>query len=190
MSDGQEIAERPDPEVVAIAAAVRASASPPPAIIFIAALVLVSLTLGSSIALLTRAGPLAVADVDEVDEVVRSAAPTRAGTAAPAPVRAAAASGTVERLEAGTYRVIFLWTLAGARAGDSVLLRFSAGSRVLTEQRGTLDPNGGFTASTGRFTVATTQECSAQGWSSELVTIRGVTPTGETTSRVSGVTCP
>lgn len=186
MSEGQEIAERQDPEVVAIAAPARASAPPPPAIVFIAALVVVTLTLGSSIALLTRAGPLAVADVDEV---VRSAAPTRGGTAAPTPVRAAAASGTAERLEAGTYRVIFLWTLEGARAGDSVLLRFSAGSRVLTEQRGTLDPNA-FTASTGRFTVATTQECSAQGWSAELVTIRGVTPTGETTSRVSGVTCP
>ena len=187
MSEGQEIAERQDPEVVTSVAPARASAPPPAAIIFTAALVVVTLTLGSSIALLTRAGPLAVADVDEV---VRSTAPTRGGTAAPTPVRAAAASGTVERLEAGKYRVIFLWTLEGARAGDSVLLRFSAGSRVLTEQRGTLDPNSGFTASTGRFAVATTQECSADGWSAELVTIRGVASSGETTSRVSGVNCP
>lgn len=186
MSEGQEIAERHDPEVVVIAAAARVSASPSPPIIFIAALIVATLTFGSSIALLTRA-PLAVA---VEDEIVRSAGPTRAATAAPTPVRVAAASGNAERLETGTYRVTFLWTLAGAREGDSVLLRFSAGSRVLTEQRGTLDPNSGFTASTGRFAVLTTQECSADGWSAELVTIRGVAATGQTTSRVSGVTCP
>lgn len=186
MSEGQEIAERQDPEVMAITAPARASASPPAAIIFVAALIVVTLTFGSAIALLTRSGPLAVA---VADEIVRTAAPTRTATAAPTPVRAAAASGNAERLEPGIFRVTFLWTLEGARERDSVLLRFSAGSRVLTEQRGTLDPNA-FTASTGRFTVATSQECSGEGWSAELVTIRGVAATGETTSRVSGVTCP
>jgi hypothetical protein len=186
MSEGQEIAERQDPEVVAIVAPARASGPPPAAIIFIAALIVVTLTLGSSIALLTRSGPLAV--VDE-DELVRSPAPTRTGAAAPTPVRVAAASGNSARLEAGTYRITFLWTLDGAREGDSMLVRFSAGSRALTEQRGRLDPNL-FTASTGRLTFATTQECSAEGWSAELVTIRGVAATGETTSRVPGVTCP
>jgi hypothetical protein len=69
-----------------------------------------------------------------------------------------------------------------------VLLRFSMGSRVISETRGALDANV-FSPSTGIFTVATSQECSADGWSAEVVSIRGVTPAGEATSRAAGVTC-
>jgi hypothetical protein len=99
-----------------------------------------------------------------------------------------AGAATAERLDTGTYRITFNWTLDGAREGDAALLRFSIGSRVISEQRGNLDATV-FTASTGRLTVATSQDCSAEGWSAELVTLRGVTPIGEPTSRANGVTC-
>ena len=115
-------------------------------------------------------------------------APTRTATAAPATIRVTAGPALAERLDTGGYRVTFTWTLEGAREGDSALLRFGIGSRVVSEQRGALDANV-FVASTGRFTVTTAQECTADGWSAEIVSIRNLTPVGEATSRAAGVTC-
>ena len=139
----------------------------------------------SSVALLTRVG--VVASPDDEDVIV-TIAPTRAATAAPATIRVTAGPAIAERIDTGGYRVTFTWTLEGAREGDSALLRFGIGSRVVSEQRGALDPNV-FVASTGRFTVTTAQECTADGWSAEIVSIRNLTPVGEPTSRAAGVTC-
>ena len=152
--------------------------------IFAGVLVLLLITFAASVALLTRVGVVASPD----EEVTITIAPTRTATAAPATVRVTAGPGVAERLDSGGYRVSFSWTLEGAREGDSALLRFSMGSRVVTEQRGTLDANV-FSTSTGRFTVTTAQECSADGWAAEVVSIRNLAPVGEATSRVPGVTC-
>jgi hypothetical protein len=147
-------------------------------------LVLALLTFGSSVALLTRVGVVASPDED----VTFTVAPARTATAAPATVRVAAGPGLAERLDSGGYRITFSWTLEGAREGDTALLRFSIGSRVVSEQRGALDASV-FSASTGRFTVTTAQECTADGWTAEIVSIRNLTPVGEATSRAAGVTC-
>lgn len=152
--------------------------------IFVGILALAMLTFGSSVVLLTRVATLE----SPADEVTQTAAPTRAATPAPTAVRVTAGAATAERLDTGAYRITFNWTLEGAREGDTALLRFSAGTRVISEQRGTLDANI-FSTSTGRFTVTTSQDCSADGWSAELVSIRGLPPVGEPTSRAAGVTC-
>jgi len=163
----------------------RSSVWATPAGIFVGALVLATLTFGSSVALLTRVGVIASPD----EEVTATIAPTRAAaTAAPAAIRVTAGPGTAVRLDTGGYRVTFTWTLEGAREADTALLRFSLGSRVVSEQRGALDPNV-FSSSTGVFTVTTAQECTADGWTAEIVSIRNLTPVGEATSRAAGVTC-
>lgn len=173
----------PNTDVVVVPGRPRTSVWSTPLGIFAAVLFLAMLTFGSSVALLTR---VTIASPD--DPVTSTTAPTRAATAAPATVKVTAGAATAERLDTGAYRVTFSWTLEGAREGDSALLRFSIGSRVVTEQRGALDANT-FSSSTGRFTVATSQECTADGWAAELVSIRNLTPVGEPTSRASGVTC-
>ncbi len=153
--------------------------------IFVGVLVLALLTFGSSVALLTRVGVVVSPDDDDV---IVTLPPTRTATAAPASIRVMAGPGTAVRLDTGGYRVTFTWTLEGARQGDSALLRFSIGSRVVSEQRGALDPNV-FSVSTGVFTVTTAQECTADGWTAEIVSIRNLTPVGDATSRAAGVTC-
>ncbi|HJW49929.1 MAG TPA: hypothetical protein VJ726_10975 [Candidatus Limnocylindria bacterium] len=172
-------------DVVVVPRQKRASVWGTPAGIFVGVLVLALITFGTSVALLTRVGVVASPDDDDV---IVTIAPTRAATAAPATIRVTAGPGLAERMDNGGYRVSFTWTLEGAREGDSALLRFSMGSRVVSEQRGTLDPNV-FSASTGRFTVTTAQECTADGWTAEIVSIRNLTPVGEATSRAAGVTC-
>ena len=172
-------------EPIVAGAAARRSSSARPLLLFAGALLLATATFGSSLALLVRSEP--IGSVEE-DTPARTGAPTRASTAAPSPVRISGAVGTAERLETGSYRVTFTWTLEGGREGDGVLLRFSVGSRVLTEQRATLDATV-FTSSTGRLTLATSQECSADGWTAEVVSVRGVTPAGDAVSRVAGVAC-
>jgi len=174
----------PNTDVVVVPRPERPSLWATPLGIFVGVLVLAMITFGSSVALLTRVGVIASPD----DEVTRTTAPTRAATAAPATVKVTAGAATAERLDTGAYRVTFSWTLDGAREGDSALLRFSIGSRVLSEQRGALDANT-FSSSTGRFTVTTSQECAAEGWIAEIVSIRNLTPVGEPTSRAAGVTC-
>jgi hypothetical protein len=155
-----------------------------PILIFVGALLLSGVTFGSSVALMTRnAGLGSTADAPTV-----TLAPARSPTPAPTPVRIAASNGTAERLESGAYRVTFSWTLEGAREGDSAQLRFSVGNRIVTEQRGTLDPTV-FTASTGRLVITTSQDCSAEGWSAEVVTVRGLAPVGEAISRAPAASC-
>jgi hypothetical protein len=186
---GPERPEQTEPrhEVVVVANdRTRSPMSASPLALFAGVLLLALLTFGSSVVLLTR-----VASVEpSEEEAVRTSTPipTRAATPAATAVRVTAGAATAERLDTGTYRITFNWTLDGAREGDAALLRFSIGSRVISEQRGNLDATV-FTASTGRLTVATSQDCSAEGWSAELVTLRGVTPIGEPTSRANGVTC-
>lgn len=180
-----EVEPEPTNEVVVVPRPKRTSVLGTPAGIFIGVLVLALLTFGASIALLTRVGVVASPDEDDVTVTI---APTRAATAAPATIRVTAGPGLAERMDTGGYRVSFTWTLEGAREGDTALLRFSIGSRVVSEQRGTLDPSV-FSAATGRFTVTTAQECTADGWTAEIVSIRNLPPVGEATSRAAGVTC-
>jgi hypothetical protein len=171
-------------ELVVPAADAPRRASISPFAIFAGALLFATVTFGSALGLLVRSNPLGAGE----ELPAATSAPTRAPTPAPPGVRISGASGTAERLETGAYRVTFTWTLDGAREGDGVLLRFSVGTRIISEQRGTLDETV-FTSSTGRLIVATSQECSAEGWSAELVSVRGLTPIGEAISRVAGVTC-
>ena len=153
-----------------------------PIAIFAGALLLTAVTFGSSLGLLMRGTTLSSAESSPPATAARTA------TATPTPVRVTAGTASAERLDSGAYRVTFSWTLEGAREGDTALLRFSVGSRVISEQRGTLDANI-FSSATGRFIITTSQDCSVEGWSAELVSLRGVAPVGETTSRAAGVTC-
>lgn len=181
----EEQAEPAEPRTDVVAAPSRARPTPwaTPLGIFVGVLVLGLLTFGSSVALLTRVAPLG-----SPDEETGTLAPTRTATPAATPIRITAAAATAERLDTGAYRVTFSWTLDGARQGDTALLRFSMGSRVISEQRGALDANL-FASSSGKFTVTTSQECSTDGWSAEVVSIRGLTPVGEPISRAPGVSC-
>jgi len=188
---GQPVPELPsetEPAVVwsdvVVARKPRPSVWATPAGIFVGVLLLMVITVAASVALLTRVGAVAAPD----EEVTITIAPTRTATAVPATIRVTAGPALAERMDTGGYRVTFTWTLEGAREGDSALLRFGIGSRVVSEQRGALDANV-FSASTGRFTVTTAQECTADGWSAEIVTIRNLTPVGDATSRAPGVTC-
>ena len=151
-------------------------------LLFAGALLLTTLTFGSSVGLLVRGSALSSAETPSPAVAARTATPT------PTPVRVTAGAATAERLDSGAYRVIFTWTLEGAREGDTALLRFSVGSRVVSEQRGALDSNI-FSSATGRLTITTSQDCSAEGWSAELLSLRGVAPVGERTSRAPGATC-
>lgn len=180
-----DVEPEPRSDIVVVPRQQRASVWATPGGIFVGVLVLALLTFGSSVALLTRVGVVASPDDDDV---IVTLPPTRTATAAPATVRVTSGPGTAVRLDTGGYRVTFTWTLEGARQGDSALLRFSLGSRVVSEQRGALDPNV-FSLATGVFTVTTAQECTADGWTAEIVSIRNLTPVGEATSRAAGVTC-
>jgi hypothetical protein len=176
---------REDPDVVVIPGEAKPrSSGVNPFAVFAGALLLAVVTFGSSLGLFMRGSVLTSAE----ETPAPATAAARTATPTPTPVRVTAGVATAERLETGSYRVAFTWTLEGAREGDTALLRFSIGSRVISEQRGVLDPSV-FSASTGRFTVTTSQECSADGWNAEIVTLRGVTPVGEPTSRAPGVTC-
>ena len=186
MSEHEDLAGRHDAKIVETTGSAPHPASPPRVLIFIAALIATTLTFGSSIALLARSAPRPEAVGEEGP---RTAAPAHAVRAVATSARVAAAAGTSERLEAGTFRVTFKWSLEGARVGDPLVLRFFVGNRILTEQRGALDASV-FSPATGMLTLPTTQECSTEGWSAELVTLRGASAVGETTSRVPGVTCP
>ncbi|MGH2471024.1 MAG: hypothetical protein ACRDG6_01275 [Candidatus Limnocylindria bacterium] len=186
MNDAGEPPERPPTmtELAVPVADVPRGASVSPFAIFALALLLATVTFGSSLGLLVRSDPLGA--VEELPAATR--APTRAPTAAASPVRISGATGTAERLDSNLYRVTFTWTLDGARKDDTVLVRFSVGTRIISEQRGTLDATV-FTSSTGKLIIATSQECSAEGWSAELVSIRALTPVGDAISRVAGVAC-
>ena len=159
-----------------------------PVVVFGLALLVALLSLGSPILLITRTA-VGSADVEpEVTSTFVATSSPRTATPVPAPVRVVTTSGSAEALGSGNYRVTFAWVLEGARERDVALIRFSAGSRMLSEQRGTLDANV-FTTSTGRLAISTQQECSSDGWTAELVTLRGRPLTGEATARVAGVKC-
>jgi hypothetical protein len=187
MSDSRSAWERrSEPGVVAVSPVESPrSVGASPLATFFGALLLASVTFSASFVLMTtRGGQIAF----ETEALAPTPAATRSATPAPGPVRIAGVAGSAERVETGTYRVTFIWTLEGARNGDSVLLRFLAGTRVLTEQRGVLDATV-FSSSTGQFTLTTSQECSVDGWSAQALSIRGLTPVGDAVSRVAGTTC-
>src|SRR5438876_7695003 len=104
--------------------------------IFAGALLFATLAFIGPIVLLTRGGGVEAVPSPPVAPATTA---LRTATSASAPVRIASGSGSAERLDSGAYRVTFAWTLEGARVGDPVVLRFSAGSRQPTESRGTLD---------------------------------------------------
>lgn len=153
--------------------------------IFAAALLLAALVFVGPIIMLTRGTGV---EAEPSPSLAPAATTFRATTPGAAAVRIASASGSAERLDSGAYRVTFAWMLEGARAGDSAVIRFSAGSRQPTETRGTLDPTV-FSASTGRLALVTSQECSGGGWTAELISLRGLPPVGDAVARVAGVTC-
>ena len=176
----------PSSDVVVVPGRARPAPWTSPLGIFVGVLLIAVLTFGASVALLTRVGTIASSD----GEVAATTASTRApATAVPAAVRVTAGPGTAARVGTGEYQVTFTWTLEGARQGDSALLRFSVGSRVVSEQRGALDANV-FSSSTGNLTVTTAQQCTPDGWSAEIVSIRNLTPVGELISSAPGVSCP
>ena len=115
-------------------------------------------------------------------------APARTSSPAAGTVRVLSAAGTAEALGSGLYQVTFTWVLEGARTGDAATIRFYMGSTQMAEERGNLDSSI-FEASTGQLRLTTSQDCSAQGWSAELVLLRNQTPQGERMARAAGVSC-
>lgn len=148
-------------------------------------LVIALLSFGMAVLLLTGARNGLTPGAEETPSPAQA---VRTQTPAATPVRILSSSGSTEPVGGGAYRVTFVWTLEGAREGDSALVRLMAGTRVVTDQRGVLDANV-FSSSSGKLTLATSQECSADGWSAELVLVRNVQPQGDAVARVRGVTC-
>ncbi len=133
----------------------------------------------------------------ETTAAATSTTPARAAVSTASPrqqsepaegVRVIRASGNAEPLAGGNYRVTFTWVLDGAKEGDPAVVRFYSGSRPISEQRGVLSANT-FDPLSGTLTLATSQECSSEGWSAELVSIRGRSPERESTARVPGASC-
>lgn len=117
-----------------------------------------------------------------------TAAPGRTPAPQAVTVRVLSATGSAEALGSGHYQVTFTWMLEGARAGDAATIRFFMGSTQMAEERGNLDSSV-FEASTGQLRLTTSQDCSAQGWSAEIVLLRNTVPQGERTARAAGVSC-
>ena len=161
----------------------------PRLVVFAAVLPLTALSFGAAILIISApawsAAPLAVSETPV--PVVRVASPPRPQSAVPSPVRVLTATGGAEVAGNG-YRVTFAWALEGASVGDPAVVRLFAGGRLVTEQRGVLDASV-FSASTGRLTLVTAAECSADGWSAELVSIRNQAIVGEGSIKVPGVVC-
>ncbi|MGH2498714.1 MAG: hypothetical protein ACRDF0_01255 [Candidatus Limnocylindria bacterium] len=148
---------------------------------------------GAILLVATLAGPSDTPS-PETTTTALSATAARGGTAAsPAPqaqaVRVVNASGSAQAVAGGGYTVTFTWILEGARDGDPAVVRFSIGNSVISEQRGLLSADT-FDPSSGVLTLATSQECSREGWSAELVSFRDQPPRGERTARAPGVSCP
>jgi hypothetical protein len=117
-----------------------------------------------------------------------TAAPGRTPAPQAVTVRVLSATGSAEALGSGLYQITFTWMLEGARAGDAATIRFFMGSTQMAEERGNLDSTV-FEASTGQLRLTTSQDCSAQGWSAEIVLLRNQVPQGERTARAAGVSC-
>lgn len=113
---------------------------------------------------------------------------TSAATAAGDRVRVRSASARSRPLGTGQHEVTFTWVLDGARENDAAVVQFYAGTRALGQQRGTLEP-GVFNFSTGALTLTATLDCSAAGWTAELLTIRGQPVQGDAEAAAPGVRC-
>jgi hypothetical protein len=170
----------------------RGPAKGPPALaIFGGLLTLVILSIGTSALLLAGTGRVTFS------EPLPTAAPPLVApgtTAAPGAatssdrVRVVSASGESTPTGAGAHRVTFTWTLDGARENDPVEVHFYVGSQLAGRETGTLDASV-FSFSSGRLTLATEQDCSAFGWSADLVSVRGVLIEGDGIAVVPGVAC-
>ncbi len=181
------MSETRDPPDVVIELPHIPAAATPAIVVFALATALLVASFAAPVLLLTRSAlPRDEAVESAANVTAARAAPAR--TPAPAAVRVQSAAGTAELISGSTYRVTFLWTLDGARDGDTIIVRFAVGDRVVREQRGALDP-AVFTSATGRLTIPTQQECATEGWAAELVAIRGQPPQGDAISRVAGVRC-
>lgn len=175
----------------------RARGSPAPAI-FAGTMIAALVVFGPALLLLSgvgRAEPEPEATSTPPIATTRPAATAAAATGAQrtpptadAPLRVVSTSGSATPQSGGGYQVTFIWVLEGAREGDPIKVQFYAGTRLLAEREGALDPQV-YTFSTGTLRIVTTQECSAAGWQADLVGVRGRTPAGETLASVTGVSC-
>lgn len=173
------------------AAGPRPSAPPYRLLIFTGVLGLTFLSLGSAVLVLsgaTKADTTTASNISTTSRAASPAAGARTASVAPAAVRVTSASGSAGTLGGSTYRVSFVWALDGAKEGDVVLVRVFAGTRLLSELRGALDQSV-YAAATGRLTIATSLDCSADGWSAELVSVRDQPISGDGTAKVAGVAC-
>ncbi len=183
-----------DARDAALATAAVGPSTTAPLVLFAVAVLVSVLSFGGSILLVSRGArsdaPLATATpgISEAGGTAALTSPPRAQSPAPAAVRVVGTSGSSEPISGNKHRVTFVWSLEGARDGDSAAVRFFAGSRPVSEQRGVLDPNS-YSASSGRLTLVTSQDCSPDGWSAELASVRNQPPLGDSTARVPGVVC-
>lgn len=167
-----------------IPAAPARSPLPAPALLALVAALCVA-SFAVPVALVARSG--AVAETPVVSDLGASQA-SRTAPPATTPLRVVTATATSERLSSGQYGVTFVWVLEGARLGDVAAIRFFVGSTLVGDDTGNLDSNI-FNPSTGQLRLTTEQNCSVEGWSAELVSIRSQAPQGERIARAAGVAC-
>lgn len=181
----------PDEKAPAVAPSAGAAGASAPAI-FATLLTVMLVSIGASALVLAGVGRAPAAEPAATLPVI-TAAPAATSRAAATEgaegrVQVLSASGTAIPTGAGVYRVTFTWSLRGARENDPALVHFFVGNEFVGEQRGMLDASV-FSFSTGTLTFVTEQECSASGWSAEIVTVRGEPVEGEGIATVLGVSC-
>lgn len=165
----------------------RAPVPPTGLVVFTGVLVLMLLSFGTAIALVSGATRSSTREAAASTNVPRvSGAPATAAPQVAAAVRILSANGRAELQSGTTYRVTFAWVLEGANQGDPAVIRVLAGGRLVSELRGALDQS---VYSSGRLTIPASLECSADGWSAELVSVRSLPVVGDGTAKVAGVAC-
>lgn len=194
----EPVPAEPAPADVAVTDVVAPSAGPPPLTIFLGITLLLIASFGGSALVLAGAGRVSSGEPAPTATVTVTSAPARtAGAAATATAATAAGRARVVNTSARSrpiasgaqHEVTFTWTLQGAREGDPIVLQFYAGTQTLGQQRGALDPQV-FNFSTGVLTLTATMDCSAGGWTAEILTVRGQPIEGDSDATAAGVTCP
>ncbi len=191
----EQVPAAPPPMELAVAEAVAQTTSgAPPLAIFLGMTAMLLISFGAAALVLAGAGRVVTGGSEatptpQTPPPARTAGAAAAATADASRVHVVSTSGRSRAIGSGAqYEVTFGWTLEGARENDPVVLQFSAGTRALGQQRGTLDPSV-FNFSTGSLTLIATMDCSTGGWTAEILTIRGQPIAGDSEAKAAGVQC-
>ena len=165
----------------------------PPAMVFAAVVVLALASFVPAALVIAGVGRSPAAEPGATSPSASSprSSPTASARTSPGgAVRVVSGTGSSRPIAAGQqHEVTFQWHLEGAHEGDDISVQVYAGNRPLGQTRGSLDPTV-FSFSTGVFRLTATLDCSTNGWSAEILTVRGQPIAGSSEAAVPGVTCP